>query len=617
MSEVFPGGISGEQAAAPEENNRKGKARRRNAEQLCAAIAPWLLAGFAWLLATSFYFGDLGKWCDDYSNAYVDPVTGRNTHVLGFPGWHRPLHWIVGCWKATVLWNLDAANHWVGAVSHALVALAAWALLRVMVRRRALAAAGAILFLVFPFSYEVSLWPAAWSVMPALLLVMGGFGLTVYAARRGRIRWVCLPIFVLFFLSACWYELPAIGVAALPLLYLANSPRSFGWPARLKRAAILGAGACAGPALYLLLNVSTLPPGARTGTGMLVTQAEFPHRWRAFSDAFTWYFLGTGAREMLRGSMQIGWKSLTSGAGLGWSVAIVAALALWIRWCALRRGDPSVEPVGESARSIAYRPGALAFGLALFAMPWTIILLLQRQTVDYRLMYVPIIGLIVVLVVLLDMPLGLGWVRRLEGRVLRTLAGAALAALVLACCVSLIGIQTNLRNRFIRDQQEMSQLLRLEPDPPPAAVIVPLRCESRVSATGFRMFDDFAVGAFTISWAADSLVRYRYHRRDLAATGCLPGQAPPLRDFTAAGVRCTTAFGVYFGPLDPRGGLWLTWKQIIPIVVSREGHVQRVKRLTINRADGPSLVIDEFATSCSAIAPDDCVDFEIDGPVSR
>src|SRR5690606_32585678 len=123
-----------------------------NAPPPLTAPAARLLPLLFWLLGSFFYFGDLGKWTDDYAFTEVDPITGRAETLWRDGEWilWRPLMLKVNSFLQTVLWEHDRALHLIGASIHAAAAFLLWRFALSLGFGRLVAAFMGLLFLTYP-----------------------------------------------------------------------------------------------------------------------------------------------------------------------------------------------------------------------------------------------------------------------------------------------------------------------------------------------------------------------------------------------------------------------------------------------------------------------------------
>ena len=542
---------------------------------LCAAALPATL----WLLSTCFLGGNLGKWTDDYSVVKLDPTTGEIHYWDRWPV-RRPLGNSFVLMKAGLLWNHDRANHLVSVVFHGAVALLYWLMLRQFSTTALAPAICALLFMLFPMHYEIIFWPSA---MHAGMSVAAFFVLAMVYHRfangcAGRSAPLLMAVLSLL-IFALW-EQPAAGLIALPLLYpAAHRARRSGRADAIR--ALAPVAACIALALVVgVLQRYGSPHGMRGGSGSFVAPADLGERCATVCRSIGYVAFGPYIRDIVCGGMIEGSRLLAGPRGLVWGSAVVVASGLWLTWWYRR-------PLGEGAprapHSQWYR--IAFFGLAIAVLAWIPVVLVKSQTVDARLLYFPLAGVLMATCAVLDRA-----AVKLEAiaggsAVFKTLIGLPGLAAAVAGAVCLAAIQFNLQQRFRMDQDEVRQLRQLVPSPPPRSVLMPLRIDNTASHTGRYHFDEFAIGGFATFWSAEAMVQQAYHRRDISSTYYLRWGPLPITEYGPAGL-CYRGRPAPWYRAGGITGAQLRWGQVIPFVIDRVGVVHLVEQIWIERHTG-------------------------------
>ena len=117
-----------------------------------------------WLIATGGVFGwRLGRYFDDYWHCTLDPVTrGVARWVIDLGYFQRPLFHATLPAVTSIGWDRDWPGHVVQALTHGLVSLALYGLLRRLRLSRGASGVAALLFLIHPSTSEAQFWIAAW-----------------------------------------------------------------------------------------------------------------------------------------------------------------------------------------------------------------------------------------------------------------------------------------------------------------------------------------------------------------------------------------------------------------------------------------------------------------------
>lgn len=566
-------------------------------------VAAWALFPLAaWLVGILWFGGDLGRTTDDYSVNFRDPVSGEMPSPFNpwarYPFFWRPLH-IAMCFGLGSLF----AEHWrilmvFCALTHGLACVAVYALFRAGTRHPGPAAAGALSLLLHPMNYEVAFWFCSISAAIATALwclyALWCCGLVRRAAGPRPLE--LLGLAALGLAIPCFYEQPASGVLALPLVLLAawlparDGP---GFARALARAILLCTVAGVMNIVYIVLLRMTAPESVRGGSNSFVTADRLTDRVSEVARSVSWQLFGERMSLTARGAWQTGIETLATPVGIA-ALAALAILALvwsWAWWIGDERpvvGEGGQgQPAPAAARRASARLALIAAGAVLFLGAFVPIAMMARQNVEPRTLYFPLVGLGLILAQTLDIALGaLPATGRagLIGRAARSLVAAAVGATVIAGCICCVGIQAWCHARSHRDADVARRLAELIPEPPPNAVYVPLALDSGVTDTGIKLFDRLRPPAFGTTWSATALMQQTVKRRDVVAAAVNPWARYPYDRFTRRGF--WYALKLDSRASDPAGaGDLITWDRVIPFIIEDDGRVRLVRQIEIERSD--------------------------------
>lgn len=567
-------------------------------------LAPWLLPILLWALATLFLGGALGKNTDDYTWDLRDPATGAVPAPFNpfahTPYFWRPLHIAMIHTVGTYFPDADRGVHLFVALAHGAACVMLWLVLRRITRTPLAPAAAALVFMLLPWHAEVALWFSTACTSLGCILMLAGVLIALRGAadaertHLGRLAGVA----ALTFAAACFYEQAAALATLIPFLVLALTPRTMPLALRLRRALAPTLAAGLACALYAGLLVATAPADARGGAGSFVHAGRLAPRLAELTHGVRWTLLGDRARDLLAGSLETGWTTLATPAGAVWAGFVLASGLLWLVWAARRGGGapdalpPGGHPPAGGQSGAGWR--ALA-GLATFLAAWLPIYVMDRQVVELRTCYVPLMGLAVALGAFVDAVIASEsrGVTPRSASLPCTLVGVLTLALALTGAVSLVGWQRYFQRRSELDRGVIAQLRALFPSPPASAVLVPLRTADAGAATGRPLFDRARLGIFESVWSAPAGARLALRRADAYATAANPWAPAALDRPDEHGVRWT-------GPLmtpapdlavDPEGGVQIPWDRAIPFTTDADGTVRPVRRLIVEQPDHRDLEI--------------------------
>jgi hypothetical protein len=368
----------------------------------------------------------------------------------------------------------------------------------------------------------------------------------------------------------------------------------FDWRQRAIRA--LGATAAAGfgVACYVALLIMTAPKSARGGAMSFVTRDRLYAKYDEVYRGVKFNLIGERAHDILLGSVKLGSDVVGSPRGLIVGSVLFAAAVLWMIWAIRKGGTPPVATEDHDTRPCRFRAAWLIpIGVTIFIAGFVPIYVINRQIVELRNLYVPLVGATIVLGGLLDLVLALA-VRlhvSISHSLRATIAVATIAAVAFGA-TGLIGFQKLYRNRYERDLREVAQLKELFPNPPPGTVFAPFRTRSRGAETNHRLFDRVRNGVFETPWSAPALLLRSYRRNDIGVTSSNPWAPLPLDKPDATGVRWVGTFGFDLVK-DPVGGVRVPWDSLVPFVIDArpDVRVRLISEITVETDDHRDMVI--------------------------
>ena len=486
---------------------------------LCAWAFPFLL----WFLATFYFLGDLGWWNDDYFFCMADPATGQHASLIltardpylpatGHLNPWRPLHFIFTPSLVTLTWNAPWIAHLFGAAVHGLCSTLLFRLMRSLGASFHAAAACALLFMVHPLHYEVTLWPSAFATGLSNALFLFTTLIVVRSARtlRSTHMWA-LP--VLTAVMVCLNEQAAVCIGALPLAYLAACPADEPWPRRLLRAMVPSALGTAIVVAYVLNVRYNGQAGLGTNPDSYVPLAALPARlvemFRGMSSLLMLENFAAGAT--LQGLVEFfgnaGRAVIVVGAT---GCAALAALWIWFNTPVTRRTAPSsTTPRGGRA------PIVLAFAVA-----WLVLACLPQAAItgyvaNSRTFYLVAAAVFLGLSVLGD------WIATLFHRFpvlagpYRVVSGVVLVTLMLWGGFMMVGVQGRQHRVHHEGLEQALQLKALVPDPEPGTYFLPVAHYAPPVSTGHWFFDGTWGDAWCSSWSSPTFLKRIYRRNDI------------------------------------------------------------------------------------------------------
>jgi hypothetical protein len=565
--------------------------------RLCSVVFVGLLA-FA---ATLFYFGDLGRWNDDYfflrqfersspSGDLSSPMPVRSWVLDERLHFWRPLYRYAYTPVVTAFYQCPRVLHVLAAFCHMGVSLLLWGFVRSLGAGRTSAAIAGLAFLVYPAHFEGAFWipctptPFATGLMLAALWIQAHWTRIVDASSRSGISHpVLLAIApaILAFAACCLNEQPAFLTAAMPLVILcvragrsrepSQSPPARWWIA-LTPTLFAGATVLA----YGLIAGAMHPQHVGPNTGGVVTLGEFMHRVREFANEI---LARQGLRKFAWGAWSEGCKALVERPIWATTVAgllVITGLGWVVRDRPEERRD-AANATGAGAQPKWQGPELILLGLGIFLAGWVPLTFIHYPA-SSRLAYAPSAGLAIALAGLLEIVLS-GVCRR--PTILIVARVAALPALI-GGTVMMIGIQHAYRARWQADERQGEALRRLFPAPPavPRPVFIPVRVADHPVQTGARAFDEYFVSPLVSEWAAGWWLQLQYRRNDLLCVQGQAGGAPIVGWIDAQSVQSTLRL---VPPAKPRVRRF-ELAQMIPFEVGEDGEVVPYTHVTCQGA---------------------------------
>lgn len=446
------------------------------------------------LAMATFFVGDTGVYNDDYFLNQREPATGQIESLVMNRPWHlwRPVTRVVLPALVTTLWETPWALHLIGAVLHVAVVGLGYGLMRRVGVSAGIAAAGAMVFMVYPVHFEAVLWIAIICTLMSVVLVMliwhgyawwltrahlaGGWTRAGVLGAMAAAAWT----------SAAMNEQPPGVLAAMPILVMMlGRAQGKTQAARVWRTLVPVAAVGIALAIYLFgffrhktnLTPTEVPESA---TQNLMQLAEKIPSELALVGFARGALVEGAAAAMARPALA------ASGFGL---LAVVALV--WIL-----RAFKSTSPIVSTA-SRAGGAWLVALGVCWTLLAWLPVAAAHAVT-SPRLHYVPTMGLMLVACGMAAL------VAPALGRIRSGLRGVMFAATRLAICAVVvvsvlmwIGVCEHLQRRYRADEGERRSLAAaVGRGIEDGAMLVPVRVNSVTASTGSSRFD----GYFRHSW---------------------------------------------------------------------------------------------------------------------
>ncbi|HVU64023.1 MAG TPA: hypothetical protein VHC70_08605, partial [Phycisphaerales bacterium] len=453
--------------------------------------------------------------------------------------------------------------------------------LRRLTRTAIAPAVAALLFTVIPLHGEVVCWFNTTSTAIGAAICLAAVSLSISYARADKHRpALLLAIAAVMLLVPCFYEQSAAIAALIPFACLAISS---GRPARPRIARALAATiAAAIPCTaYILLLRSTAPASARGAAGTFITPDGFSARLIELLRSARFNLLGEKARDLVIGSINLGWHTVATPTGLVTGSILLASALLWLVWIhADARRHALAKPTNPNPAWLILAGGAL------FKAGFLPIFLIDHQAVESRNLYIPLMGAAAILAALIDL---------IAAPVLRPAFHAAIATLAVIASIpgtiGLIGFQALFKARSDLDRRELAALQSLIPSPPANAEFLPLQTRASATNTGHPLFDHARRGVFETPWSGESALQWTYHRADIHCTAANPGGPPALSNPTDHDILWQQFLGrdPNGNPIDQRT---IPWNNAIPFITVPDANpIRLIRRIDIQRPDHRDITI--------------------------
>lgn len=549
----------------------------------------------ACLFGTFYFFGDIGKFSDDFFYNQRNVATGEVRSLILDRPFHvwRPLFQIIVPGLHTLLWEHNWAMHLLSTALHACVC---WLLFRLLMKlglSMRTSAAGALVFMLYPAHHEAVYWSCCIPTLMASCMVLGLFHWQIWWLRReGGLklwqRFLPLGFAGAAFAAASLNEQPTGLLATLPWLGLVVAPPA-GVSGRVFARRALVPPALAGLALigYIAAHFHFTAHVRRGADRDEPAVSQLAER---IVNAATSVPKELQLREFGGGALEHGMIVLREHWPLT-AVFVVMALASaiamsrwWVR--ADRDGHTDPRPSGLHLRLVG-------LGQLMFVGGWIPIVAVHDTTMP-RLHYPPNIGLAIVAAAVLQMIANPVARNAKERSMLRGL-GLAMLLLALAPMVAVhVGVQDAYRKRYQRDMKEMADLAALTSGHSGQMLFMPMRVDSRVVTTGSRRFEAFFAGCWHWEYAAGWLMQQVFKREDVHVTLVPFGEDLPLYAVPKNPTQSAILVGRFSRPLpeprperNPGGpGRIVAWEKIVPFTVSAEGEVRLCSPVQIVDASG-------------------------------
>jgi hypothetical protein len=163
-------------------------------------------------------------------------------------------------------------------------------------------------------------------------------------------------------------------------------------------------------------------------------------------------------------------------------------------------------------------------------------------------------------------------------------ATVTLAALLAAVVwsIAMVGIQSKYQLRYLADVSECRQVRELLPDPPPDAILLPLRIESQVLETRSPKFAGMSFSVWETRWTV-AYLNHVFARRDIHTVAHPRWEPLRVGEVTEEGFRLRRNEALYppynHGP-DGRQRL-MPWAKTLPFTIDVNSKVHLVDRITL------------------------------------
>lgn len=480
----------------------------------------------------------------------------------------------------------DQPRLFIPIAAHVLATASLYFLMRSAVSSAFPAAAGAVLFLVFPLHHEVVYAPisghdavreAVRSCVSLTLVCVSAIGLHRIVRADPRAPIVAWPAMVAMGVVLGRFGVQFVGVAAVA-----------------GTLAIIAAIAVR-PVMLRAVRASTAFALSLAAGVVWRKWGSAPSPWRAFDDFETLTDLAAASV----GAAAFGWSILNTPTGMMLLSVLALAAITWLVWACITSSSSDTRPSGLVLAHAAGDPPSYqrlwawhgAWWLLGPALAATAILFAEsiRWLAPVAVALYPFAaGLAVLAAVAID-ALVRAFRRSAPAR-------AAVAAVVGVIAVGAIGwsalVHVGWQSAFVRarafDRSVITQLARVTRDPPEHARYLALRVVSPPIATGHATFD----GAIPHNLSPDvfdqTAFRSAIGRNDVHLRGLRDDAAQAFQWSDENGMML---WGPYCSPYFP-GESPAPWSQVVPFIVDRQGRVNLVRRLVFTKSDGATVRVD-------------------------
>jgi len=572
-------------------------------------LVAWAFPVFLWFLATFFLLGDLGWWNDDYYFSKIDPATGTYSSIIlttrepflpatGHLNAWRPLHFIFTPAVVTLSWNSPWIAHLVGALSHGVVCLLLYRLMRSVGASLHAAAACALLFMVHPLHYEVPLWPAAFATGVANGVFILNALLMARAGRSGaRFHYWTVPL--LTGIAICLNEQSAPCIGALPLLYLAVCPCDESRKSRLVRSCVPVFLGCVVVIAYVVNVRINGQQGLGTDPQSYIRPSELPARIGVVLGGMFQllqikeFGIGAGLQALIEYFEYTGRTVVVLG-----SVVVTGLAAAWM-WI-----HSPIE--GRVAPCETHTGGGRAWWVLAFAAGWMVLACVPQAVIigynsNSRTFHLVCAAMFFAFSIPAD------WMAMAMARVPGAAApyrvvSALLLLMVLVCSATLyVGVQGRHQRVHREGIDQARQLRELIPDPQPGTYFLPVAHYAKPIQTGVPVFDNGWSDVWCGNWAQPAFIKHAFRRNDVYQGFYNPFFDGQLREEPVLGIdfefvdfvwKADSPYGV--GPgLNAR----IPLAKVVPFLIDPDGQVRIITHWWVQPQGGSEFMVEPPTTA--------------------
>jgi hypothetical protein len=558
----------------------------RNNSRILMHASAWLFPMLLWWLGCFLYHGDLGRYSDDWAMGAVNPATGHFDWTASpFPQAYfwRPLLQLFLHFVMSLLWDHMWVFHLLNVLTHAITALLVWRLLRRLLSTPQAAAAGALVFLIFPNNYEVIFWSTAMTTGLGTLCAVVLAHCVITWSRSAMVlssRWL-ITCGVLAFAIPCWYEQPSAMVLGLPLLALAASNSDITPRSAVLRSAVLAAVCGVSVLCYVILLLQTAPAQIRGAGGSYISMLQMPTRAVEFVSAVKWFYT-SALSDAVRGGLEFAHANITSISQLAVIGGTGIAGGFWLAGWWLPTPSPRTRPGNRAAWT-------WCFAVVTLIASWAPMFIVRGQILEARHNYYSMVPISLLIGLCIDAALSGSEVLR-RHRLCKALVGTTVAAAVWLLALSLFGMQSLMRERTRGDLAQMNGIAAAAPAAPAGTIFMALEDNYRPAHTGRLFFDARLIGWIMASWSANPGVQHAFHRADVFATYRNFWVPLTIDQVDAEGYRYNVGPN-QSGLPDPLAGKRHRWDETVPYIIEDDGRISLVSAMTVSRPGDEPLTL--------------------------